>query len=101
MMEFLKRLNQGFMLFTNLSLLIRPPNSAIILLNHLYFRFCFTSQLWFYSSTAGYRHLLLKPFERANSDSDIEDIIHPRVVHTAEDFYDDQDHILNPCYTRG
>ena len=58
----------------------------------------YNSELWFYSCTAGDRHLLLRLFERANFTSYI---IHQRVVHTAENFYNDQDHILNPCYTRG
>ena len=59
----------------------------------------YNSELWFYSCTAGERPFCLRPFERANFNSDTEDIIHQRVVHTAENFYDDQDHILNPCYT--
>ena len=50
------------------------------------------SELWFYSCTAEDRHLLLRPFKRANFSSDIEDIINQRVVHTAENFYNDQDH---------
>ena len=61
----------------------------------------YNSELWFYSCTAGDRHLLLRPFTRANFNSDIEDIIHQRVGHTTENFYNDQDHILNLCYTKG
>ena len=59
----------------------------------------YNSELWFYFCTAGERPFCLRPFERANFNSDTEDIIHQRVLHTAEN--DDQDQILNPCYTRG
>ena len=37
----------------------------------------------------------------ANFVSGIEDIIHQRVVHTAENFYNNHDRILDPCYTWG
>ena len=38
--------------------------------------------------------------ESANFVSDTENIIHQRVVHTAENFYNNHDRILDPCYTR-
>ena len=61
----------------------------------------YNSELWFYSCTAGDRSLILRPFERANFTSDIEDIFHQRAVHTAENSHKDQDHFLNHCCTRG
>ena len=61
----------------------------------------YNSELWFYSCTEGERKSLLRPFDRAKFFCDIEDIVHKRVVQTAETFYQDQDHVLNPCYTKG
>ena len=61
----------------------------------------YNSELWFYSCTEGERKSLLRPFDRAKFFCDIEDIVLKRVVQTAETFYQDQDHVLNPCYTKG
>ena len=57
----------------------------------------FALQLWLMVLFlyGGDRHLFLRPFTRANFNSDIEEIIHQQVVPTTEEFYNDQDHILN------